>query len=65
MNGRRLFAGLCGAVEALQSKLRANGSDLLIVEGKAAELIPELAQQYNASCILAEEEVEYRSGLHT
>lgn len=56
----RNVAGLCGAVKSLQQQLRERGSNLLILEGKAAEHLPQLAEQYNASSILTEEEVEYR-----
>ena len=49
-----------GALNALQKSLRERGSSLLIVEGKAEDALPQLAAQYDATCIIAEEEVEFR-----
>lgn len=57
-----ICVGLFGAVKALQSALQSQGSNLLVLQGKAADLLPHLVQQYSADYIIAEEEVEYRLG---
>lgn len=49
-----------GALKALQQSLRKRSSNLLIIEGKAEEILPQLAAQYNATSVIAEEEVEFR-----
>lgn len=54
------LAGLFGALKSLKASLRSLGSDLLIMEGEAAEVIPSLAALHSADAIIAEEEVEYR-----
>jgi len=44
----------------LKAALKELGSELLIAEGTAAEVLPGLAALHNADTIITEEEVEYR-----
>ena len=50
---------------ALQRRLRDLGSDLLILEGPAAVVLPALTQQMGIEEIVAEEEIEYRCTMPT
>lgn len=58
-------AGLVGALRALQQELQKIGSRLLILEGKAEILLPQLAEQHGATAMVTEAEVEHRYALFT
>lgn len=53
-------AGLLGAVNALKQGLQEIGSDLIILQGSMETELPQLVNSVQASCIVLEEEVEYR-----
>lgn len=54
--------GLLGALCSLRQNLQATGSDLVVRTGGLHSTLGELLQQLPAASIIAEEEVEHRSG---
>ena len=48
-------------MNALKQGLQEIGSDLIILQGSMETELPQLVNSVQASCIILEEEVEYRS----